>query len=52
MQLTETTAARDAVVQYLDEQVGSSALESEPLKLLIAKLKRRQFGRNSEKMDR
>lgn len=52
MQLTNTIAAHDAVVQDLREQVSSSALEIEHLKLLIAKLKRMQFGRKSEKLDR
>ena len=50
--LTDTIAARDAVVQDLREQVSSSALKIEHLKLLIAELKRMQFGRKSEKLDR
>ena len=52
MQLTETIAARDAALLDLREQVSSSALGIEHLKLLIAKLKRMQFGRKSEKLDR
>jgi transposase len=39
-------------VQELQDQVSSSAVEIEQLKLLIAKLKRMQFGRKSEKLDR
>ncbi len=38
-------------MQDLREQVSSHALEIEHLKLLIAKLKRMQFGRKSEKLD-
>ena len=51
-QLNEVIAARDEIVQELQDQVSSSAVEIEQLKLLIAKLKRMQFGRKSEKLDR
>lgn len=51
-QLGEVIVARDETVLALQEQVSSSALEIEQLKLLIAKLKRMQFGQKSEKLDR
>lgn len=44
-------AAKQIVVVELREQVSAHALEIEHLKLLIAKLKRIQFGRKSEKLD-
>jgi transposase len=43
--------AKEIVVVELREQVSTHALEIEHLKLLIAKLKRMQFGRKSEKLD-
>lgn len=45
-------AVKETVVVELREQVSTHALEIEHLKLLIAKLKRMQFGRKSEKLDR
>lgn len=44
-------AAKELVVVELRCQVSTHALEIEHLKLLIAKLKRMQFGRKSEKLD-
>ncbi|MGE5622645.1 MAG: IS66 family transposase [Bacillota bacterium] len=44
-------AAKETVVVELRAQVSTHALEIEHLKLLIAKLKRMQFGRKSEKLD-
>lgn len=44
-------AAKEIVVVELRNQVSTNALEIEHLKLLIAKLKRMQFGRKSEKLD-
>lgn len=44
-------AAKEILVDELREQVSTHALEIEHLKLLIAKLKRMQFGRKSEKLD-
>lgn len=43
---------RDAQVAELRKQLSSRALEIEHLKLTIAKLRRMQFGRKSEKLDR
>jgi transposase len=43
---------RDEIMLDLREQLSSHAVEIEHLKLLIAKLKRMQFGRKSEKLDR
>jgi transposase len=43
---------QDATVRALQESLVSSTVEIEQLKLLIAKLKRMQFGRKSEKLDR
>jgi transposase len=43
---------RDEMMLDLREQLSSHAVEIEHLKLLIAKLKRIQFGRKSEKLDR
>jgi transposase len=43
--------AKDLIVGQLREQVSTHTLEIEHLKLLIAKLKRMQFGRKSEKLD-
>lgn len=42
---------RDAQVAELRKQLSSRALEIEHLKLTIAKLRRMQFGRKSEKLD-
>jgi len=44
--------AQDAVVVGLREQLNTRAVEIEHLKLQIAKLRRMQFGRKSEKLDR
>ncbi len=43
---------RDAQVAELRKQLSSRSLEIEHLKLTIAKLRRMQFGRKSEKLDR
>lgn len=43
---------RDVQVAELRNQLSSRALEIEHLKLTIAKLRRMQFGRKSEKLDR
>ena len=43
---------RDEMMLDLREQLSSNAVEIDQLKLLIAKLKRMQFGRKSEKLDR
>ncbi|RQV00681.1 IS66 family transposase, partial [Burkholderia cenocepacia] len=40
------------MVAGLREQLSSRAIEIEHLKLTIAKLRRMQFGRKSEKLDR
>jgi transposase len=45
-------AERDAVVATLREQLTTRTAEIEHLKLMIAKLRRMQFGRKSEKLDR
>jgi len=45
-------AAKDAVVIALREQLSTRTAEIEHLKLTIAKLRRMQFGRKSEKLDR
>ncbi len=45
-------AERDELVRGLREQLTTHAVEIEHLKLLIAKLKRMQHGRKSEKLDR
>lgn len=42
---------RDEVVSSLREQLATSSVEIEHLKLMIAKLRRMQFGRKSEKLD-
>jgi transposase len=42
---------RDEVVAGLREQLTTSSVEIEHLKLMIAKLRRMQFGRKSEKLD-
>ena len=52
VQLNAVIAARDDLVLDLQEQVSHHAVEIDHLKLLIAKLKRLQFGRKSEKLDR
>jgi len=44
--------AQHAQILSKDEQLTSRDEEIERLKLLIAKLRRRQFGRSSEKLDR
>jgi transposase len=44
-------AAQDEVVQGLREQLNTRAVEIEHLKLQIARLRRMQFGRKSEKLD-
>ena len=44
--------AQHAQILSKDEQLASRDEEIERLKLLIAKLKRMQFGRKSEKLDR
>jgi transposase len=51
-QQDEVIAARDGTVLALQELLSSNAIEIEKLKLLIAKLRRMQFGRKSEKLDR
>jgi transposase len=48
----EIVRKRDAQVAELREQLSSRAIEIEHLKLTIAKLRRMQFGRKSEKLDR
>jgi transposase len=45
-------ADRNDLVQRLQDQLHSRTTEIEALKLLIAKLRRMQFGRKSEKLDR
>ena len=45
-------AERDTVVATLREQLSTRAAEIEHLKLTIAKLRRIQFGKKSEKLDR
>jgi transposase len=45
-------ADKDAVVIALREQLSTRTAEIEHLKLTIAKLRRMQFGRKSEKLDR
>lgn len=52
VQLGDVIAARDETVLELQEQVSTSAVEIEQLKLLIAQLRRMQFGRKSEKLER
>nr|WP_244108835.1 MULTISPECIES: transposase [Burkholderia] len=44
--------ALKAMVAELRQQISSRTLEIEHLKLTIAKLRRMQFGRKSEKLDR
>ena len=44
--------AQHQQLQHKDEQLASRDSEIERLKLLIAKLRRMQFGRSSEKLDR
>ena len=43
--------AQDAVVEGLRDQLNTRAVEIKHLKLQIAKLRRMQFGRKSEKLD-
>src|SRR5471030_2061107 len=43
--------AQDEVVEGLREQLNTRTVEIEHLKLQIAKLRRMQFGRKSEKLD-
>lgn len=45
-------AAERLRVKTLEGQLSDRAIEIEHLKLLIAKLKRQQYGRKSEKLDR
>ncbi len=45
-------AAKDAFVVTLREQLSTRTAEIEHLKLMIVKLRRMQFGRKSEKLDR
>ncbi len=57
MESTSTTLPDDidalkAMVAELRQQLSSRKLEIEHLKLTIAKLRRMQFGRKSEKLDR
>ena len=57
MESTSTTLPDDidalkAMVAELRQQLSSRTLEIEHLKLTIAKLRRMQFGRKSEKLDR
>ena len=47
----EVIVARNDTVFDLQEQLSTSSVEIEQLKLLIAKLRRMQFGRKSEKLD-
>jgi transposase len=44
-------AQRDEIVAGLREQLTTNGVEIEHLKLMIAKLRRMQFGRKSEKLD-
>lgn len=48
----EVVRKRDAQVAELQERLSSCAIEIEHLKLKIAKLRRMQFGRKPEKLDR
>ncbi|WP_175813673.1 IS66 family transposase [Burkholderia contaminans] len=50
--LPDDIEALKAMVASLREQLSSRAIEIEHLKLTIAKLRRMQFGRKSEKLDR
>ena len=50
-QLVDVIAARDETVLQLQDQVSTCAVEIEHLKLLIAQLRRMQFGRKSERLD-
>ncbi|GAB6852907.1 hypothetical protein JCM10599A_67110 [Paraburkholderia kururiensis] len=50
--LPDDIDALKAMVASLREQLSSRAIEIEHLKLTIAKLRRMQFGRKSEKLDR
>jgi transposase len=50
--LPDDVDALKAMVANLREQLSSRAIEIEHLKLTIAKLRRMQFGRKSEKLDR
>ena len=47
----EVIVARNDTVFDLQEQLSTSSVEIEQLKLLFAKLRRMQFGRKSEKLD-
>ena len=44
--------SKDEQLQRKDEQLASRDSEIEHLKLLISKLRREQYGRSSEKLDR
>src|SRR5579862_2800816 len=50
--LPDDVDALKAMVANLREQLSSRVIEIEHLKLTIAKLRRMQFGRKSEKLDR
>src|SRR5207245_4060945 len=50
--LKELIVAQHAQILSKDEQLASRDEEIERVKLLIAKLRRMQFGRKSEKLDR
>ncbi|RQQ42667.1 IS66 family transposase, partial [Burkholderia stagnalis] len=50
--LPDDIDALKAMVANLREQLSSRAIEIEHLKLTIAKLRRMQFGRKSEKVER
>ncbi len=49
--LTELVRERDAKVEAMQSALRSRELEVEHLKLLLAKLRRMQFGRSSEQLD-
>ncbi len=50
--LPDDIAALKAMIIARDSALRDHAIEIEHLKLLIAKLKRQQFGHRSEKLDR
>jgi transposase-like protein len=52
VQTHRTLAAQEEELHSKDEQLASRQAESERLKLLIAKLRRMQFGQRSEKLER
>ena len=49
--LTELVRERDAAVEAMQSALRSRELEVEHLKLLLAKLRRAQYGRSSEQLD-